>query len=74
MAFRPCKVLALDKVPERIPVTLTHFKVLDSNKAETLSVSNTPVPQGLQPCRGWLVSLETADSHGVFDLAATLLD
>ena len=55
-------------------MALTHFKLFDSNTAETVSVSNNPVPQGLEPRRGWLVSLETADSHGVFDLAATLLD
>jgi hypothetical protein len=68
----PYKVLSPDVVPEQVLVTLAHFDMTGSKKAETSKVSSISVPQGLDPRRDWLVSLETADSHGLLDLVALL--
>jgi len=39
-----------------------------------LKVPRVSVPQGLEPYRNWLFSLENADSHGVLDLVVALKD
>ena len=51
--------------------TLAHLELNNSKKVETLEVLFNSVPQGSKR-QDWLVSLETADSHGVSGLITAL--
>ena len=70
---RPPKVLSLSAVRRDFSrVALSRLVIVLSKKAEALSVRTKTAPQGFAPQTDWLVSLETADSHGVSSLIAAL--
>jgi len=53
-------------------MTLSHLYIINCLTAEAIKLLITYAPQGVDLTSDWLVSLKTADSHGVHNLIVTL--